>query len=143
MGHGLEVVKVEALGHEHVLAVAAEGVLDLEKLSLPLLYVVLPADLHHVWGDPWLVEELEGPMVVRKLRIFLLLVQLLRVDVQHRDYDVQLGVVDQVPRRVEESLVDLVGVLVLDGFEAGVGRVLLHEGRGLVHRRFSRSVEHL
>jgi len=105
MGHRLEVIQVEALGHEHVLAVATESVLDLEELCLPLLDMILPADLDDVFSEARLLEIFEG-----------LLVQLRGVDVKHRYHDVELRVVDQVARGVEQSLVDLIRVLIFDRF---------------------------
>lgn len=51
LAHGLQTIEVESLGHEHILAVAPECVLDLEELGPPLLVVVVVPDLEHFLGQ--------------------------------------------------------------------------------------------
>ena len=82
--HGLHIADVEALGHEYVLTFAVERIFDLEQLGPPLGLVVLVADFGHIFCNrASVLEEVQLPVM-----------QIVDVDVQDRDDDMQLRVVD-------------------------------------------------
>ena len=107
--HGLHIADVKALGHEDILAFSVEGVFDLEELGPPFGLVILVADFGYILGHrPPILKEIELPVV-----------QIVDVDVQERNDDMQLRVVDQVLRvGIDDPSVNLVCKLVLSRFSS-------------------------
>lgn len=82
--HGLHIADVEALGHEDILAFSVEGIFNLKELGSPFGLVILVADFGYILGNRSpVLKEIELPVV-----------KIVDVDVQDRNDDMQLRVVD-------------------------------------------------